>query len=195
MSSVELTDRMPEAVVYAFELHRRQRRRGSGRPYVAHLLGVAALVLEHGGVEDQAIAALLHDALEDQGDRTSAEEIGQRFGPRVRRIVEACSDSTTRPRPPWHGRKRSYLERLAGADPDTLLVSLADKLYNARTIADDRLLVGERVWDRFGAGRDDQLWYYRSLADLFAARLPGVMAGELDRVVSDLERGGPVRPG
>lgn len=187
MTATVLTERFAQALVYAFQLHHDQRRKGSHRPYFAHLMGVSALVVEHGGDEDQAIAGLLHDALEDRGDRTSAVELERRFGARVRRIVEACSDTQESPKPPWKERKEAYLEHLEQADADALLVSLADKLYNARTIADDLLVDGEPVWKRFGAGRDGQLWYYGELAAVFSRRLPGVMATRLAEVVAELD--------
>ena len=191
MAATVLGERFAEGLAYAFELHRDQRRKGSHRPYFAHLIGVSALVLEHDGDEDQAIAGLLHDALEDRGDRTSGAELERRFGGRVRRIVEACSDTQESPKPPWKERKLAYLEHLEHADGDALLVSLADKLYNARTIADDLLVEGELVWKRFGAGREGQLWYYGELARVFSRRLPGVMAARLAEVVSELERATP----
>jgi (p)ppGpp synthase/HD superfamily hydrolase len=189
-----LGERFAGALAYTFELHRTQRRKGSHAPYLAHLLGVSALVMEHGGDEDQAIAGLLHDALEDQRHRTSPEEIERRYGARVRQIVEGCTDTLlVEPVEPgrkadWRLRKEAYLAHLATTEDDILLVSLADKLYNARAILEDHGEVGEELWLRFGKGRDAQLWYYRSLADLFVERLPGPMASELARVVGEIER-------
>ena len=182
-----LTGRFSDALVYAADVHAGQRRKGGDVPYLAHLLGVTALVLEDGGSEDEAIAALLHDALEDRGDRTSFDEISERFGEPVARIVRACSDTEVRPKPPWDERKRAYLERLETEPAEVLRVSVADKLYNARAILFDHRMVGDDVWKRFGSGRPSQLWYYRSVADLFLRRYPGPMADELDRAVRELE--------
>ncbi len=182
-----LTPRFEEALVFAFRLHAQERRKGSGVPYVAHLLGVVALVLEDGGDEDEAIAALLHDAIEEHGTRLR-DEIQQRFGARVATIVEGCSDSHGEPRAPWRDRKEGHLERLAQAPPDVLRVSLADKLYNARTILADLRRCGDALWARFTGGRDGSLWYYRSLARLYRQASTSPMAGELERVVAEIER-------
>jgi (p)ppGpp synthase/HD superfamily hydrolase len=173
-------------------LHRDQTRKGNDVPYVSHLLAVAALVLEYGGTEDQAIAGLLHDALEDQPDRTSTTEIATRFGDDVARIVAGCSDTTPdemrHGRPPWLLRKQRYLDHLEIVTEDVLLVSCADKLHNAQSILRDLRTLGAGTWARFNAGRDDQLWYLRSLAAVFARRLPGSLADELARTVAEIER-------
>lgn len=165
-------------------------RKGSDLPYVGHLLGVASIVLEEGGDEDQAIAALLHDAVEDQGGLPLLEDVRKRFGDRVASIVEGCTDAVTNPKPPWRERKEQYLSHLVTAPRDVLLVSIADKLFNARAILTDHYRVGEAVWERFRAGRDSQLWYYRSLADTFLQlgdEVPVLLARELDRVVTEIE--------
>jgi (p)ppGpp synthase/HD superfamily hydrolase len=182
-----LTERFSDALAYTAEVHAGQTRKGGDVPYMAHLLGVTALVLEDGGSEDEAIAALLHDALEDRGERTSFEEIRNRFGDEVADIVRACSDTEVTPKPPWDERKRAYLERLETEPKAVLRVSVADKLYNARAILFDHKLVGAQVWERFGSGRPSQMWYYRSVADLFLRRYPGAMADDLDRAVRELE--------
>ena len=175
------------ALAYAHHLHRDQLRKGGNVPYVSHLLAVSSLVLEGLGDEEQAIAALLHDALEDQGDKTSFEEIQRRFGLRVAERVRACSDTEVIPKPPWHDRKQAYLERLENEREDALLVSLADKLHNARATLADNRLAGTDVWARFNAGRDEQRWYYKSLIGIFARRLPGnALVAELDRTVTEL---------
>ena len=153
-------------------------------PYVSHLLAVAALVLEAGADEDVAIAALLHDALEDTD--LTADEIAAQFGARVASIVEACSDTTVQPKPPWRPRKEAYLARLRTEDDDVLLVSLADKLHNARSMVADLEQVGPTVWSRFNAGPAEQLWWYRSLVAVFESRRPGPMADELARAVDRL---------
>lgn len=187
-----LTDRFPDALAYATRVHAGQTRKGGDVPYVSHLLAVSALVLEHDGDEDQAIAALLHDALEDQGDRTSSEEIARRYGARVARIVRSCSDaeagSPEARKPPWRPRKERYLAHLEECASDVLLVAAADKLHNARTVLADYRLHGEALWSRFTAGRDGQLWYYGRVADVVRRRLGGPLADELDRVVAELTR-------
>ena len=183
-----LTTRFQKAIEYAAFLHTGQMRKGSDIPYIAHLLGVTALVLEEGGDEDEAIAALLHDAVEDQGGQATLEEIRKRFGARVARIVEACSDSDTIPKPPWRERKERYIAHIRHAPPEVRRVSLADKLYNARAILADYRRVGERVWERFNGGKDGTLWYYRELAKAFCEVGPQFMAEELDRVVAELEK-------
>jgi (p)ppGpp synthase/HD superfamily hydrolase len=187
-SGIVLGDRFERALQFAAATHRSQVRKGSGIPYVGHLLGVCSLVIEDGGDEDEAIAALLHDAVEDQGGRRMLDEIRRRFGHEVATIVAACSDTVESPKPPWRARKEAYLEHLEHQPEAVLRVSLADKLFNARAILRDYLAVGDQLWARFRAGREEQLWYYRGLADRFAALLPGRMAGELVEVVDDLER-------
>ena len=181
-----LGERFEEAVIWATRLHREQERKGAGVPYVSHLLSVCALVLEDGGDEDQAIAALLHDAVEDQGGLPTLEEIRRRFGPRVAMIVEGCTDAVSVPKPPWRARKERYLEHLASAPPEVLRVSTADKLHNARSILADYRLVGEDLWSRFTAGPDQILWYYRSLLAAFQQRGNSLLVQELARVVWQL---------
>jgi (p)ppGpp synthase/HD superfamily hydrolase len=181
-----LTDRFDRAMVFASRLHARQRRKGSRVPYVAHLLATASLVLEHGGREDEAIAALLHDAVEDQGGRRTLAAIERRFGARVAAIVLACSDTDVEPKPPWRPRKEAYLAHLRRAPAPVRLVSAADKLHNARSTVADLREQGRRVWDRFHAGPRDQLWYYRSLVAIFRRRGPQALASELARVVEEM---------
>ena len=195
-----LTSRFKEALAYAFHLHSAQLRKGSGVPYMAHLLSVCGLVLEEGGDEDQVIAALLHDAAEDQGGAATLAEIRERFGKKVGEMVLACSDSLVSPRPPWRERKEAYIAHLPEAPADSLLVSVADKLHNARCILRDLRGLGEDVWDRFQGGRKGSLWYYRSMAQtLKEARAPARLVAELDRVVTQIEeisgaRGSEARP-
>ena len=183
-----LGERFEEALGFAARTHRTQLRKGSSIPYVGHLLGVCSLVIEDGGTEDEAIAALLHDSAEDRGGEPMLDAIRDRFGDHVTTIVAACSDTFETPKPPWRERKQSYIDHLDGQPESVLRVSLADKLFNARAILRDYLLVGDDVWDRFKAGRDGQLWYYRELADRFSCLLPGRMAAELAEVVDELER-------
>jgi (p)ppGpp synthase/HD superfamily hydrolase len=181
-----LTRRFDEALVYASDVHRAQRKKGTAVPYVAHLLGVASLVLEDGGDEDQSIAALLHDAVEDQGGAPRLDEIRGRFGPRVAGIVEACSDSDVIPKPPWLARKRAYIRHLRGAPDEVLRVSGADKLYNARAVLADFRVAGDAVFARFTGGKAGTLWYYGCLVNVFSARRPGPLSDELARVVEAL---------
>jgi GTP pyrophosphokinase len=172
--------------MYALGLHREQTRKGTAIPYAGHLLRVAGIVIDEGGSETQAIAALLHDAVEDQGGAPVLLEIRERFGAAVADIVEGCTDADAMPKPPWETRKRAYVAHLREAPADVLLVSCADKLDNARAILADYGEIGSALWTRFGAPPDRILWYYRSLADIFLARGPRRLAAELDRVVTEL---------
>jgi GTP pyrophosphokinase len=179
---------LAEALAWAIDAHSGQRKKGTDVPYHAHLLGVASLVLNDGGSEDEAVAAILHDLVEDTD--ATVEDVRARFGDRVARIVDACTDAYERPKPEWGERKRAYIERMQTAEPDELRVSLADKLYNASSIVWDLRMRGDDLWRVFGSGREGQIWYYRSLADIFLERAPGPMADELDRVVRLIEEDG-----
>lgn len=178
--STRLTDRFTNAVAYATAAHGNQTRKGTAITYLSHLLGVAALVLEHGGSEDQAIAGLLHDCIEDQGSHHEAA-IRATFGETVARIVRDCTDGTDEEkrtldtvearRADWKRRKLAYIAHIEHADADSLLVSCCDKLHNARAIvADLRGATGRAVFDRFKAGRDGTFWYYGALAEVFKRR-------------------------
>ena len=180
------TEKFEDALVYAARLHRDQTRKGTGVPYVSHLLAVAAIVGENGGTEDEVVAALLHDTPEDAGGEARLAEIRARFGDGVADIVAGCTDTYEDPKPPWRARKEAYLDHLAGAPAPVRLVSAADKLHNARSVLSDYRAVGEDLWGRFNGGRDGTLWYYRAVADALAG--DGPVAGELDRVVTELER-------
>jgi (p)ppGpp synthase/HD superfamily hydrolase len=184
-----LTSRFREALSFAAGLHEEQVRKGTDIPYIAHLLGVTALVLEYGADEDVAIAALLHDAAEDQGGTDTLQQIHKLYGHRVGSLVEACSDTTEIPKPPWKQRKQRYIEHLATASDDALLVSLADKLHNARAIRRDYLKHGEALWDRFQGAKDGTLWYYLKLVATFATlgKFPD-LTRELTTVVEELVR-------
>ena len=187
-----LTARFGEALCMAIGLHRRQARKGSAIPYASHLLAVAASVLEHGGGEDEAIAALLHDAIEDQsGARPEAlkSEIERLFGRAVLDTVLACSDSeSSENKPEWEQRKQAYVAHLAHASEAALLVSLADKAHNARALLRDFEACGEELWSRFSGGRDGTLWYYRALVEAFRDRGQRALFAELERTVRQLER-------
>jgi (p)ppGpp synthase/HD superfamily hydrolase len=186
---------MIAAFAFAAELHEKQYRKDSGIPYLSHLMAASSLVLEHGGDEDQAIAALLHDALEDQGDSYPGgveglrREIERRFGAGVILIVEGCTDSDTLPKPPWRARKEAYIAHLATAPTEVLRVSAADKLHNARSILSDYREIGDVLWNRFTADREQVLWYYRSLVEAFRdAGAPPTLLRELEHTVDALER-------
>lgn len=181
------SSRYADAFAYAEELHREQRRKGTGIPYISHLMIVSAMILEHGGSEDQAIAGLLHDAAEDQGATTVLHEIRRRYGQDVARMVEETSDSFEEPKPPWRARKEAYLDGIATKSPDALLVSLADKVHNAESIAQDVEVSGPTVWGRFTAGRDGTLWYYRELLGALTRRAPGALSARLERAVCRME--------
>jgi (p)ppGpp synthase/HD superfamily hydrolase len=184
---VALSARFEEALPFAARLHRDQVRKGSKVPYLSHLLGVAALVLEHGGNEDEAIAALLHDAVEDQGGAPTLQAIRERFGDEVAAIVDGCTDTDLMPKPPWRPRKEAYVARVASATPSVRLVSAADKLHNARTILADYRRYGDAVWERFSGRKEGTLWYYRALIQAFRAHGETPLVEELDRVVSEIE--------
>jgi (p)ppGpp synthase/HD superfamily hydrolase len=187
-----LTWRFDTALQFASGLHHQQCRKGGHIPYIAHLMSVCALVLEAGGDEDQAIAALLHDAAEDRGGRSTLETIRQMFGDRVANIVESCSDSmATNPdkKLPWRERKIKYLEHLRTASGDALLVSAADKLHNARAILSDYREIGEQLFVRFNAPKEDQLWYYGALVEtLRQTSTSKTLVDELSRAVGELRK-------
>jgi (p)ppGpp synthase/HD superfamily hydrolase len=183
-----LTARFEKALAYAARLHATQYRKGTSRPYIAHLLGVTSIVLTYGGDEDEAIAALLHDAVEDQGGLKTLRAIRKKFGARVARIVDGCTDSYTEPKPPWLERKEEYLDHLRHADSSVRLVSAADKLYNARELLDDYRSRRGSVFDRFKGGKKGTLWYYREVARILRRKGPRALVRELDRVVAKLQR-------
>lgn len=192
-----LGHRLAEAFHLALKLHHSQIRKRSddeldrpGIPYMAHLMSVAALVLEHGGDEAEAIAALLHDGPEDQGGRETLDDIRRRFGRRVADIVEACSDTFETPKPEWRRRKERYLEHLRQAtSPSVFLVSVADKVHNLRSILADHRRIGERLWRRFTGKRDGTLWYYGQLLSVYRDRAPARCADlveEMEHIYREL---------
>ena len=186
-STPKLTSRFEEALLYAARLHAHQTRKGKSTPYLAHLLSVAALVMEAGGDEDQAIAALLHDAVEDQGGLEILADIRRRFGSRVAEIVDNCTDAYEIPKPAWKQRKETYLTHLQQAPPEARLVSLADKLHNARSILRDLRQDGDAIWDIFHGGKEGTLWYYRSLLAIFRENDDNFLVAELERVITEIE--------
>jgi (p)ppGpp synthase/HD superfamily hydrolase len=199
-----LTDRFDDAYRYAAELHREDRRKGTDIPYLTHLISVAALVLEDGGDETQAMAALLHDAAEDHpladGPGGRLREIEERFGAEVAGLVAFCTDHLEVVAPPSHERKDRYVAHLRTAeDHGGLRVSLADKLHNARSIARDLRVHGDALWDRFNTDPAFQLHYYRGLVGAFRSRaaigFASPMLEELDRVVAEIESLMPERAG
>ncbi len=182
------SDRFCNALQFTCRLHADQRRKVSGEPYVAHLLAVAALVIQYGGDEDEAIAALLHDAIEDQGGQDARREIHRRFGPAVEATVVGCSDSDTVPKPPWRRRKEAFIEQLGEASSSVRLVAAADKLDNVRSLVRGLRAVGQSLWEHFRGGRDGTLWYYRSVVDVLRRIEPNPLTDELHRTVAQLER-------
>ena len=186
--SPKLTRRFERALLFATRKHAGQSRKGTPIPYVSHVMSVAGLVLEAGGDEDLAIAALLHDVVEDCGGAPMLREIRRRFGTRVAHVVDGCTDSDTVPKPPWRQRKESYLKHLRTADADVRLVSAADKLHNARTSLTDYRESGESVWGRFQGKRDGTLWYYQALLVEFRRKKANRLVNELARVVNELDK-------
>jgi GTP pyrophosphokinase len=191
---LHLSSRFTSAVDYARMLHI-ERRKGTDIPYMAHLLGVAALVMGEAGhadvTEDMVIAALLHDAAEDHGGQLRLNDIEHNFGRDVAQMVESLSDSLAEDsskKAPWRERKENYLKRLRREAADVLLISAADKLYNARSILDDYRKIGPEVWKRFKRGRKHQLWYFRELLKVFKAAGKNRIVAELERVTDKLDR-------
>jgi (p)ppGpp synthase/HD superfamily hydrolase len=192
-----LTPRFSEALTFAADMHRDQPRKGTQIPYVAHVLGVASLALEHGADEDEAIAALLHDAIEDAPAALGKDKadvvrgwVRLKFGERVLEIVEGCTDTDEDPKPPWRVRKEQYVARIAHEPPSMLLVSLADKLHNVRAIERDYRGVGEALWGRFNpeAGKTGIVGYYRGLATAYRIRSEQVGDARVAVLIEELER-------
>jgi (p)ppGpp synthase/HD superfamily hydrolase len=183
-----LSARFDDAFRYAHEAHAEQKRKGTEAPYIGHLMGVASIVLDAGGSEDEAIAALLHDAAEDHGGRVRLDDIRAKFGDAVARIVEDCTDSWETPKKPWAERKLAYAEHARHLPPTSLRVSAADKVHNAYAILRDLRNHGEAVWARFKASPDDVLAYYQSLVRSYNHAGGGPLVDELDRIVRGIER-------
>lgn len=183
-----LSTRFEQALVYATQLHAHQVRKSSSIPYISHLLSVTALVLEDGGDEDEAIAALLHDAVEDRGGVETREAIEALFGERVVSIVDGCTESSTVPKPPWRDRKLQYIEQIRQGSPEVLRVSMADKLHNARSILADWYRQGDAVWQKFTGGKEGTLWFYRSILEVYQQRANNFLVQELEQIISQLEQ-------
>jgi (p)ppGpp synthase/HD superfamily hydrolase len=184
-----LSARFEQALVYAAILHSGQGRKGTAVPYVSHVMSVAALALENGANEDEAIAALLHDAVEDAGGAPRLEDIRCRFGQRVADIVARCTDTDETPKPPWKERKEKYIAQLAHGSDSVKLVSCADKVHNARSIVADLREHGDAIWSRFTTGKSGTLWYYRTLVETYQQHGgPKRLLDELARTVDEMER-------
>lgn len=184
---VGLDDRFAEALLYAWQRHRQQWRKVGNVPFLAHLLNVAGLVLDYGGDQEEAIAALLHDAAEDQGGLATLEEIRQRFGGRVADIVEMCTDTFEHPKPPWRQRKEQFLARLPAASPSVRLVCAADKIHNLRSLLRAYPSYGEQIWSFFRGGREGTLWYFRSIVQILRQGPWLPIVRELEKLLSELE--------
>jgi GTP pyrophosphokinase len=180
--------RLDDAFAYAHAAHASQLRKGTTSPYIGHLMGVASIVIDDGGSEDEVIAALLHDAAEDAGGRERLDDIRARFGDAVARIVEDCTDAWTSPKPAWKQRKEAYIAHARALPASSLRVSAADKVHNAYAILRDLRNIGEKVWERFTAGPDDVVWYYQSLVRAYREAGGGRLVDELDRIVRGIER-------
>lgn len=188
-----LGDRFETALIMAHRLHRSQERKGFPVPYISHLMSVAALVLEEGGNEDEAIAALLHDAVEDQGGAGTRDLLRVTFGDRVCAIIEGCTESNIQPKPAWRERKERHLAQLVNAEPSVLRVTIADKLHNIRSLLADYDRLGDTIWSRFGGGKVGTIWYYRAMVDqlqstLYSVSPESVSLRELAGLVDRLEQ-------
>ncbi len=186
-----MSSRFESALIWAAQLHADQERKTTGAPYLEHLLGVASIALRYGASEDEAIAALLHDAVEDQGGDATRREIETRFGAGVAAIVDGCTDTDETPKPPWRERKEAYIAHAASASASAVLVSASDKLHNATAILADCHRLGDEIWSFFKGGRDGSLWYYRALVDAYRQAQPPArvleLVDELERVVTAIE--------
>ena len=183
-----MSHRFIEAVEFANELHGNQVRKGTNAPYISHLLIVAGLVLQHGGDEDEAIAALLHDTVEDCGGKPVMEKIRERFGDKIAGLVDGVTETDVRPKPPWKERKNYYIAKIKNANPSVRLISCADKIHNLRSILFDYRTVGEKVWDKFKADKSETLWFYRSLVDAFRESGDSrPVFVEMERILNELE--------
>ena len=195
-SALHFTEKLTRALEYARHLHI-DRRKGTGIPTMAHLMGVASLVIGEAGLadfpvtEDMVVAALLHDAVEDHGGALRLADIRQNFGANVARMVEGLSDSLAEDpntKDPWEQRKQAYIDRVRVEPADVRLISVADKLYNARSIVEDYRVIGPEVWRRFNRGRDLQIWYFETILEVFKSAGKSRIVDEFERVVVELKR-------
>jgi (p)ppGpp synthase/HD superfamily hydrolase len=184
---MRLSRQFEKALIYATRIHGGQLRKKTRIPCIAHILGVAAIAMEYGANETEAIAALLHDAVEDCGGAKRLRDIERKFGKKVANIVEGCTDTDQTPKPPWLERKKAYVAHVRHAPIPTKLVSASDKLHNVRAILMDYRKEGERLWPRFNSGKQGALWYYRALVSAFGGRRIQPLVKELDRALTQLE--------
>jgi (p)ppGpp synthase/HD superfamily hydrolase len=182
-----LSQKFEHALAFANQVHAHQKRKDSGAPYFAHVIGVAALVLEDGGSEEEAIAALLHDTAEDQGGQAMLDEITSRFGETIAQIVAECSDTLLNPKPPWQARKAGHINTLRTARPETIRIMLADKVYNSRNLLRSLQERGEVVWENFKGGRDGTIWYFQQMYAVFSRTQSGYMLDEFGRNIKRIE--------
>ena len=186
--SETLTNKLDRAFGYAHEVHDGQFKKGTSVPYLGHLMGVSSIVLGDGGSEDEAVAALLHDAAEDHGGRARLDDIRSRFGDNVARIVEDCTDSWDTPKPSWLARKQAYIQRARMLPSPSLRVSIADKVHNTYGLLRDLRNIGEKVWERYDVSADDVLAYYESLVRAYREAGGGRLVDELERIVRGIQR-------
>jgi len=184
---MKLSRQFEKALIYATRIHGGQLRKKTRIPYIAHILGVSAIAMEYGANETEAIAALLHDAVEDCGGAKRLRDIERKFGKEVAKIVEGCTDTDQTPKPPWLERKKAYVAHVRRAPMPTKLVSASDKLHNVRAILMDYRQEGERLWSRFNGGKQGALWYYRTLVNAFSGKRIQLLVQELDRTLTQLE--------
>ena len=184
---MRLSRHFEKALIYATRIHGGQLRKKTRIPYIAHILGVAAIAMEYGANETEAIAALLHDAVEDCGGAKRLRDIERKFGKKVARIVDGCTDTDRTPKPPWLERKKAYIAHVRQAPMPTKLVSASDKLHNVRAILMDYRKEGERLWSRFNGGKHGALWYYRALVNAFTGKRIEPLVQELNRTLTQLE--------
>lgn len=182
----KLTTKFEQALIYATQLHSNQRRKVDKIPYISHLMSVSALILEAGGSEDEAIAGLLHDAIEDQGGKATREEVRQKFGETVVEIVDGCTETDITPKPPWKQRKIQYIENIRNGSDSVKLVSLADKLHNARSLLVGYRNQGNKLWDYFSGSKEDKLWFYGELLKIYQGSCVNFMTVELERILDEL---------
>ncbi|BAY83086.1 metal dependent phosphohydrolase [Calothrix parasitica NIES-267] len=182
----KLTNKFEQALIYATQLHAKQTRKVDKIPYISHLMSVSALILEAGGTEDEAIAGLLHDTVEDQGGKATREEVRQKFGETVVEIVDGCTETDITPKPPWKQRKIDYIENIRNGSDSVKLVSLADKLHNARSLLVGYRNKGDKLWDYFSGSKEDKLWFYGELLKIYQQSCVNFMTVELERILDEL---------